>query len=204
MEDNVHDNILDAQLRQKASYSKRHPQLQNIFEKGDEVLLKNLRREDRKGGWVFMPWIGPFIIHDILDKKKCVLSRGGNVLKTKQLISNIKKYYRSKDDEPDNISQYEDHSTVTAIPSDVSLSNNKKYFNPVSLLWMKAKSKQFNFPLPQNPVAKKSKKIHLLSGPKEIISILGDGNCWFRSISLWISGTEEYHSIIRSSLIKVN
>lgn len=71
MEDNVHDNILDAQLRQKASYSKRYLQLENIFEKGDEVLLKNLRRENRKGGRVFMPWIGPFIIHDILDKKMC-------------------------------------------------------------------------------------------------------------------------------------
>jgi len=147
MEDNAHDNILDPQLKQKESYSKRHPQLDNVFKKGDEVLLKNLRREDRKGGWVFMPWIGPFIIHDILDKKKCVLSRGKNLLKTKQLISNIKKYHRSKED---HISQYEDNSNVNILP-DLSLSlPNKKYFNPVSLLWMKAKCKEFNFPLPQN------------------------------------------------------
>jgi len=197
MEDSVHENILDAQVKQKSSYAKRYPQSDSTFKKGDEVLLKNLRREDRKGGWVFMPWIGPFILNYILDKKKCILSRGKTVLKTKQLISNIKKYYRSTD----HISQFEDNSTVTALPPDFQ---NKKYFNPVSLFWMKTKCKEFNFPPPQNPVAKKSKKTHLLGEPLDRLSIDGDGNCWFRSISVWISGTEEHHLMIRASLIKVN
>jgi len=60
-----------------------------------------------------MPWI---IIHVILGKKKY---RGKNILKTKQLISSVKIYYRSKDDEPVNISQHEDNSSVTILFPDL-------------------------------------------------------------------------------------
>lgn len=76
----------------------------------------------------------------------------------KQFISSIKKYYRSKDDEPVNITQYEDNLTVKILMHLSPLVPNKKYFNPVSLLWMKAKSIQLIFPPLQNPVEKKTRK----------------------------------------------
>jgi len=43
-----------------------------MFNPGDKVLLKNLRRNDRKGG---MPWIGSFTIESILDKNTCTLKK---------------------------------------------------------------------------------------------------------------------------------
>lgn len=206
MEENVYENILNAQARQKTSYSKRFPQNDNVFHVGDEVLLKNLRREDRKGGWVFMPWIGPFTIHDIINKNTCVLKRGDTILKRKQLISNIKKYYKTNDADQDSFKQFEDNipNILDENPPELPiLSGCKNYFNPVSLNWMKIQCKKFNFPLPQKPVVEKNKNIKLLNEPKERISIIGDGNCWFRAISLLISGTEEFHADIRAALIKV-
>jgi len=141
-----------------------------------------------------MPRIGLFIIHDILNNKKCTLRRDNTVLKTKKLISNIKKYYKNTNTEPGNVSfsEIEDNSIASVLSPDLSLSlANKKYFNPVSLLWMKQKCKQFNFPPPQNSMAKKTKKIHFLSEPVGKINIVGDGNFLFRSISLWLSGLKK-------------
>lgn len=42
------NNIEDAQLSQQKSYAKRHPLAVNIYKLGDKVLVKNLRREDRR------------------------------------------------------------------------------------------------------------------------------------------------------------
>jgi len=46
-----------------------------MFNPGDKVLLKKLRRNDRKGGWSVMPWIGSFTIESILDKNTCTLKK---------------------------------------------------------------------------------------------------------------------------------
>jgi len=51
VEDKAKQNIDEAQLRQRESYAKRHIKSDTHFNPGDKVLLKNLRRNDRKGGW---------------------------------------------------------------------------------------------------------------------------------------------------------
>lgn len=56
LQEKIETNILDAQFSQRKSYAKRHPLSDNTFRVGDKVLVKNLRRDDRKGGWVSMPW----------------------------------------------------------------------------------------------------------------------------------------------------
>lgn len=40
-----------------------------------------------------MPWRGPFVIDSLSDKNTCVLKNGDKILKTKQHIKNIKKFY---------------------------------------------------------------------------------------------------------------
>lgn len=49
-------------------YAKRHPKPDTIFKPRDKVLLKNLRRNNKKGVWSLMPWIGPFAIESLSDK----------------------------------------------------------------------------------------------------------------------------------------
>lgn len=48
MESNVYDNILEAQLKQKASFSNRHPKLDNLFKKNYGVLLKKSKSKRSK------------------------------------------------------------------------------------------------------------------------------------------------------------
>lgn len=76
-----------------------------------------------------------------------------------------------------------------------------KYFNPVSITWQQSQCRWFGlttkrlhtFPL-------NSKK---LMRPSTIIKTGEDGNCFYRCLSWWITGSENYHSIIRKDLDKV-
>lgn len=34
--------------------------------------------------------------------------------------------------------------------------------------------------------------------------IVGDGNCFFRCLSFWITGTEDYHLVMRAKIVEVN
>lgn len=49
MEDHAKKNIEEAQKRQRYSYGKRH-KTGYIFKENDKVLVRNLKRDDRKGG----------------------------------------------------------------------------------------------------------------------------------------------------------
>jgi len=59
MEDHAKINIEEAQKRQRNSYAKRH-RTGVIYKVNDKVLVRNLKRDDRKGGWHNMPWTGPY------------------------------------------------------------------------------------------------------------------------------------------------
>lgn len=190
-------NINEAQLRQRESYAKRHLKADTKFNPGDKVLLKNLRRNDRKGGWSLMPWIGPFTIESISDKNTCVLRRGDKLIKTHQHLKNIKKFFERTED----ISQ--DPNDEVIVSDENVITVKKSAFRPVSKLWMANKCLELNVPITQKHkcVAKKSYK--RLSKPKQTIDVIGDGNCWFRCISVWLTNSEEYHELIRSSVYKV-
>lgn len=200
MECDAKNNINNAQLRQQESYAKRHQKADTLFNPGDKVLLKNLKRNDRKGGWSLMPWIGPFIIESLSSNNTCVLKRGDKILKTKHHIKNIKKFYERMEDNCDDT-----YNEVEIISQDHDFVAIKQYFRPVSKVWMITKCKSFNLPFTSNKIkflAKKSSKS--LSKPKSIIDVAGDGNCWFRCIFMWITHTEEHHELIRAQLFKVN
>jgi len=57
-----------------------------------EVLKKNNRRYDRKGGKESAPWIGPYTIHKITHTT-VFLTNNGKALKTGINISQVKRFY---------------------------------------------------------------------------------------------------------------
>lgn len=65
-----------------------HPKADTIFNPGDKVLLKNLRKNDKKGGWSLMPWIGPFVSESLSDKNTCGFREGNSILRIKQHLKN--------------------------------------------------------------------------------------------------------------------
>ena len=57
-------NITKAQDKQKRDYNRRHAAPTKI-QVGDEILLKNLKREDGKGGKFSYKWLGPYIVNKL-------------------------------------------------------------------------------------------------------------------------------------------
>lgn len=82
--------------------------------------------------------------------------------------------------------------------------NEQRYFKPVDKLWMISTSIKFNLPIKiysTTCVAENTTK--LLTKPKCTIDVAGDGNCWYRCISLWITNSEDNHKLIRNHLHQV-
>lgn len=191
IQNTVANNIIIAQEAQQQSYAKRHPRSDTGFKIGDKVLLKNLKRDDRKGGWILKPWVGPYIINNIINNKLCVLKNGNKVLKTKQLLKNIKKFYESTSDEND---ENEGVKIISHQEPEI------RYYNPVRKMWQLTKCRilkcswKCSLELPN--------KRKLLNSPI-IKTILGDGNCLFRALSYWVSGTEDNHTLLRKKVAEV-
>jgi len=130
--------------------------------------------------------------------KTPVSRRGDKLIKTHQHLKNIKKFFERTED----ISQNPTDDDVIVSGENV-ITVKKSAFRPVSKLWMVNKCLELNVPITQKHkcVAKKSYK--RLSKPKQTIDVIGDGNCWFRCICVWLTNSEEYDELIRSCLYKV-
>lgn len=88
-----------------------------------------------------MPWLGPFTIHEIIKNKICQLKNETKILKTKVLVSNIKKYYEPDDKEANDIVLNEEpiKSTSKKDETDVENSCEERTFNPVGKIWQQLK-----------------------------------------------------------------
>jgi len=188
MEDKVHTNIENVQVRQRVSYNKRH-KTDSMFNVNDKVLLRNLKRDDRKGGWSAIPWkpkIGYYIIDSINSNKTCVLIYKGKVIRTRQNLSNLKHYF-DKDIELDD--------DIVEIPGNVYQNIVSRYYNPVSYVWQKMQCRYFNLTIKH--FLRLSSVPKVLNKPSTTINIIGDSNCFYRALSWWITGDEDSHTIIR-------
>lgn len=202
MENKAKKNIDEAQLRQRESYAKRHSKADTMFNPGDKVLLKNLRRNNREGGWSVMPWIGPFTIESISDKNTCTLKKGDRVLKSKQHLKNIKKFYESLQENHIFINSEAEIELISSPQNVEPMNTYKMLYRPISKYWMVNQCKALKLDL-SSIKCKVPKQTKPLTTPKKLIDVLGDGNCWYRCISEWINGTEEHHELVRLKLYQV-
>jgi len=256
MENHAKQNINEAQKRQRLSYGKRH-NTGYIFKKNDKVLVRNLRRDDRKGGWKYVPWEGPYTIVSINKGDTCTLKSKDNILAKKQHLSNLKYFKESfsikdveekllkKNDEKMNEgvnedlheevyeelnkeagrikcdglttimeAEFDEHKADTekqinnkmvdnedVVCTRLSVIDKRRVFNPVAKPWQILKCKQLNLNLTE--VLKFKRRGQFLSEPAETKNILGDGNCLYRALSYWITGTEENHREIRKRISEV-
>ncbi|XP_047122523.1 uncharacterized protein LOC124806000 [Hydra vulgaris] len=85
--DDAYKNIEKSQKRQKHDYDKRIAP-NNEISINKKVLLRNSRRDDRKGGKLVKPWTGPYIVTSISSTNNCTLKNlKGQILKTNFLKS---------------------------------------------------------------------------------------------------------------------
>ena len=93
----VGENIQSAQKKQQRDYNRRH-ELPNVVKVGQKVLLKNQKREDRKGG---KKWLGPYTVQAISKKNLCTLTnKNGKKIIKKYSISLLKPYVEDVDPTP--------------------------------------------------------------------------------------------------------
>ena len=98
-------NIKKTQAKHQKSYNNRHSTISATLPIGSRVLLRNQRRQGRKGGKFSCKWIGPYTIKSISKTGLCVfISEKGFVLKKKYNVSLLKPYNSKVDsDLPEEI-----------------------------------------------------------------------------------------------------
>ena len=94
----VSKNIKAAQEIQKSNYDKRYSP--DLFKVNDRVLLKNLVRDDRKGGKFVERWTGPYQITKVCGKNTYILTGNQGDLKKKQNGINLKHFKEAPDKRP--------------------------------------------------------------------------------------------------------
>jgi len=196
----VSENIVRAQDRQKRDYQKRHLK-KTPFAQGDDVLLWNLRRADRKGGKMQSPWLGPYKIGRVCGKGTYELvNEEGATLQKKANGANLKMFVKPNTsvygDSNGVISSngHDDEVEVTGVEVEETFS-----FRPTTAAWRKRQCAKLNLPPPQR-LPKRLNKAKL-GVPVKVNSTAGDGNCFFRTVSYELCGSAEYHAQVRDAIV---
>ena len=222
----VASNIASAQSVQKAQYDKRRHATE--YRIGDKVLMKNLFRDDRKGGRFTERRTGPYTVAEVCGKNTYRLTgENNNVLKRKVNSSNLVKYIDHETSSKPALDTAEpatnpaEPATNPAEPSvnpaepaakrvklaqdDVVLEKStteSKIFNvsPVCEAWQREKCKEFNLDLIRSNGIHHGPRSRTLRATQRLKTsrIKGDGNCLFRAFSSVISGTQDNHDILRT------
>ena len=91
------ENIEKAQKKQQKDYNRRHSQPESTIPIGSQVLLQDLKRQDRKGGKFKFKWVGPYTLTSISKRGLCELTNSkGVTLKKKYNVSLVKPFYASE------------------------------------------------------------------------------------------------------------
>ncbi|KAL5233796.1 hypothetical protein ACI65C_001207, partial [Semiaphis heraclei] len=149
----------------------------------------------------------------------CVLKNEFKVLKKKIHLKNLKIYnepiknkVEEKYDADESGSKSSDTGSYKNInnlqvndieynESKLDKLKDKRVFNPVTKPWQLRQNKILNLKIEKCFNYKYRGKI--LGEPTKIKNIIGDGNCLYRSISYWITGTEDHHLKTRNLIAEV-
>ena len=81
------ENIKRAQKKQQSDYESRNiSSVSNDIYMGTEVLLRNNKHKDRKGGKFTFKWLGPYVV-SIINKKRLVTLKNKNDKEVKKSIT---------------------------------------------------------------------------------------------------------------------
>ncbi|XP_050432722.1 uncharacterized protein LOC126840811 [Adelges cooleyi] len=82
-----------------------------------------------------------------------------------------------------------------------SKSDEIRYFNPVDEFWQHEKCRQLN--LQPEVYFQFNRPVKILNSPLQWIDVVPDGNCFYRALSYWVSGTEDNHLAIRLRVLEI-
>lgn len=98
-------------------------------------------------------------------------------------------------------------STVAATASDniaTEITETQSWkFAPINLKWQQLQANRFgiNIVHQHRPRETGEKYIHIHTPPVKCVTVRGDGNCFYRVLSIAVTGTESHHEVIRNQLV---
>ncbi|XP_050522896.1 uncharacterized protein LOC126895262 isoform X5 [Daktulosphaira vitifoliae] len=92
-----------------------------------------------------------------------------------------------------------DETGSDLLPTPTVEENKNELFLPVDKDWQIEMCNKLNFVWNETCIQEKPELFR--SFPKKIVDIRKDGNCFFSSLSYWISGTTKYGQILRKNII---
>jgi len=214
----VASNIKTAQSIQKEHYDKKHQRQE--FNVGDQVLLKNLVREDRKGGRFTERRTGPYTVAEVCGKNTYLLSDQSKVLKKKVNSKNLTRYIVQPSSRSKKHKANEEPQGAPA-PKRTRLEKNPRpvagnspeitqsipadciSITPVCEDWQKFHSGQLNLDFVSSTRIKHGSSACNIptNQPLKTCRIEPDGNCLFRSFSQILTGTQENNSQLRAIIV---
>jgi len=164
-----------------------------LFKKGNTLYLKNKHR---------IKWAGPLNVFGVIrnDLWKA-WSRANLPLTDLVRRHNSEQYDDILNDLYQGCKKSNGKTGFLKVVMEMALKG--QFFYPIEFQWMVAMCHKLLVPPPEFPPPHVLGKRLLLTQPLQRVNVLGDGNCWFRSISYWVTGTEEHHFTIRKALMKV-
>ena len=204
-------NIKQAQDRQKKQYDKRRCPI--LFKYGDKVLHKNLLRNDRKGGRFIERWNGPYSILECLGENTYKLKNSDGVaLQKKANGCNLKSYNDHDDNDasftssPQPKKQVCDNESVEIVHQEEISTID---YLPVCGNWQKDRCEAFGLELHRANTKHGNDPLSININPasSSTVRIVGDGNCFFRTLSHIATGSQENYPELRlmlTSFMRVN
>ena len=187
---------------------------------GDKVMRFSCIKVSRSGSKMEEKWSGPYLMSDINEEGQVTLKTlGGVPLSITWNIKYLKLYEETGEissqtgDDKKNCKSKPTRVKFTASPhvdsqvvankktrkntrEHLITDNNEWEFIPVDLDWQISKCNDLE-------IIKKHKAVEtkVISRPKDVIPIRGDGNCFFRCISYAITGSQAAHKQIRNDIV---
>ena len=196
------DNIEEAQSTHKKYYDAKH--LPPRYKVGDKVLLNNARRKQRLGDKLTPRWTEPYVIGEI-PAKGIFRLKGQKPLVNAKLIKPYLKARRrlskSKTSPPPTTP-----SNSTASPPEDEACQETAYepapdvqFDSVGEQWQ-ARADSLQCKIWKNLKTEGPSRMGHEHEPGVTARILGDGNCFFHTLSYFLTGAQREHQRLRALL----
>ena len=219
----VYRNIKNAQEKQKKNYDRKFTGNINLCP-GSVVFLRNFRRTTRLGDKTKPFWVGPYEVMKVLDKGRVQLKnlKSGQILKPLHDASNLK--VKQQDEKESHQSSGQELPTKNdgkSKPETEATQNKRKFsnesktrqknktqarhgysdhrihFRPVDWYWQETVADILNLHVQKKHYVHDVPNISVHATPQDKIRIIGDRNCFYRSLSCLIVGTEDEHTLLR-------
>ena len=190
------DNIEEAQSTHKKYYDAKY--LPPCYKVGDKVLVNNARRKQRLGDKLTSRWTGPYVIGEICAKGTFRL-KGRKPLAYAKLIKPYLKARRRLSKSKTSPPPAAPSNSTASPPEDEACQETPSepapdvQFDSVGEQWQATMADSLQCKIWKNLKTEGPSRMGHEHEPGITAWIIGDGNCFFRTLSYFLTGAQREH-----------